>query len=119
MTLEELALKGFDIAAAMELCIDDEDIYREVLETALEEGKEKVPLIRECEQNENYDRYIIEVYGLKNAARQIGAMKLSEMAKEQENAGKAREYDKIHAGVEPLLVEYNNVIAILEEFMAS
>ena len=47
-TIEDLAKRGFDVEEGIDLCAGDEEIYVEVLEAALEEGREKLPLIRDC-----------------------------------------------------------------------
>ncbi len=117
MRLEHLRNKGFDVDSAMELCIDSEEIYKEVLEAALDEGKEKLPFMRECVEKEDYDRYCIEVHGLKNAAKQIGAMQLSELAFDQEKAAKAGEYDIVKENYEAMLTAYQEMITILQEFL--
>lgn len=113
MDIQDLKDYGFNIAEGLELCVDDEDIYKEVLETALEEGNEKIPFIDELMKNKDYDRYIIEVHGLKNAARQIGCDKLSDMAKDSELTGKAGDYAAIEAKHEALLDEYRRVVAVM------
>lgn len=117
MRLEDLRNKGFDVDSAMELCIDSEEIYQEILEAALDEGKEKLPFMRECVEKEDYERYCIEVHGLKNAARQIGAAKLSELAFEQEKAAKAGEYDVVKGNYEAMLAVYQEIIDFLREFL--
>ena len=57
MTVYDLRDRGFDVDSALELCVGSEDIYKEVLETALEEGLEKIPFIRECVEKEDFKRY--------------------------------------------------------------
>lgn len=115
MTIAELENYGFNTAEGLELCVDDEDIYREVLETAMEEGKEKIPFIDELMKNKDYDRYIIEVHGLKNAAKQIGCDKLSEMAKDSELSGKDGKFDYIESKHEELMDEYKRVVSVMEK----
>jgi HPt (histidine-containing phosphotransfer) domain-containing protein len=115
MLISELGDYGFNLSEAMELCADDEDIYKEVLETALEEGREKIPFLEELMTAKDYDRYIIEAHGLKNAARQIGCDNLSEIAKTSELAGKAGEIDKMIANHETLLAEYKRVVDVMAQ----
>lgn len=115
MDIQDLRDHGFNVDEAMELCIDDEDIYREVLEAALEEGREKVVLMREVFEAGDFDRYIIEAHGLKNAAKQIGADDLSELAKASELDGKAGNLDAVKARHEELLSMYEEVVDILSE----
>lgn len=117
MRLENLKNKGIDVDSAMELCIGSEEIYQEVLDAALDEGKRKLPFMKECVEKEDYERYCIEVHGLKNAAKQVGAMELSELALEQEKAAKAGNYDVVKENYGAMLVAYQKVIDVLEEFL--
>jgi len=119
MATEYLREQGFDVDCALNFCVGSEDIYFEVLETALEEGLEKIPFIRQCVETEDFERYRIEVHGLKNAAKQIGATELSDMALEQENASKEQNYTFIKASYNTLLQKYSEVVAILNTFFAS
>lgn len=115
MQISDLNNYGFDVADAMELCINDEDIYREVLETALEEGREKLVLFDEIFKAGDFDRYIIEAHGLKNAAKQIGATELSEIAKASELDGKAGNLDAVRARHEQLVGKYKEVLDLIAQ----
>ncbi len=117
MTVYDLRDKGFDVNSALELCVGSEEIYKEVLETALEEGLEKIPFIRECVEKEDFKRYTIEVHGLKNAARQIGASELSDLAFEQEKAAKAEQYEFIKETYEKLLEKYSQTMDVLKKLL--
>lgn len=113
MHVRDLEGYGFNLSEAMELCINDEEIYREVLETFLEEGREKIPFMQELMNSKDYERYIIEAHGLKNAARQIGADELSEIGKASEFAGKAGEIDKLIEYHENLIDAYQETLDII------
>ena len=115
MQISDLAEHGFNLDEAMELCIGDEEIYREVLETALEEGNEKIPLMKGLMGNGDFERYIIEAHGLKNAAKQIGADELSEMARASELEGKAGHTDFVKNNHEKLMAAYQDVLDVLTE----
>lgn len=117
MTVYDLKERGFDVESALELCVGSEEIYKEVLETALEEGLEKIPFIKECVETGDFKRYCIEVHGLKNAARQIGASQLSDAAFEQEKAAKAEDYEYIKGTYEALLVLYRQTMDVLKELL--
>lgn len=115
MQISDLAAHGFDVAEAMELCINDEDIYKEVLETALEEGREKLGVFEEVYNAGDFERYIIEAHGLKNAAKQIGATELSEIAKASELDGKAGNLDAVKARHEQLMAKYKEVLDVISQ----
>lgn len=116
-TIDDLACRGFDVEAGIEMCAGDEELYLEVLEEALEEGEEKIPLIRSFYEQRDYERYLVEVHGLKNAMRSIGAKHLSEAAKVQEFAVKEQTYEKVDEEAEALLTEYQSVVDALRELL--
>lgn len=117
-TVEDLSARGFHVEEGIEMCGGDEELYMEVLEAALEEGKEKIPLIRELYENSDYARYCIEVHGLKNAMKSIGAEHLSQAAKAQEFAVKENDLQLVEDGIDALLREYQEVVDALEELFA-
>ena len=118
-TIEDLAKRGFDVEEGIDLCAGDEEIYVAVLEAALEEGREKLPLIRDCYEKKDFERYGIEMHGLKNAMKSIGAVTLSEAAKEQEFAVKENNLQLVDEKVESVLAQYQDVVDALEELMAN
>lgn len=118
-TIDDLENRGFDVEEGIVMCAGDEEIYLEVLEAALEEGKEKLPLIKECYERKDYERYCIEMHGLKNAMKSIGAGFLSEAAMKQELAVKENNLQQVDVGVEDVLTQYQYVIETLEELMAN
>lgn len=118
-TIDDLEKRGFNVDEGMAMCAGDEEIYLEVLDAALEEGKEKIPLIRKLYDDKDYERYCIEVHGLKNAMKSIGANHLSEAAKTQEFAVKEDNLSLVDEGIDALLKEYQEVVDALEELMAN
>lgn len=118
-TIDDLQNRGFDVEEGIAMCAGDEELYAEVLDAALEEGKEKIPLIRQLYEEKDYDRYCVEVHGLKNAMKSIGANHLSEAARVQEFAVKDNNLTLVDEGVDALLTEYQDVVDALEELMAN
>lgn len=116
-SFEDLTSKGFDVQEGIKLCGGDEAIYMEVLWAAMEEGEEKIPLIRSAYEQEDYERYRIEVHGLKNAMRSIGAVYLSELAAQQEQAVKNMDLAEMEIGVEEMLTQYQFVENALKELL--
>ena len=118
-TIDDLQNRGLDVEEGIAMCAGDEELYAEVLDAALEEGKEKIPLIRQLYEEKDYDRYCVEVHGLKNAMKSIGANHLSEAARVQEFAVKDNNLALVDEGVDALLTEYQDVVDALEELMAN
>lgn len=116
-SFEDLTSKGFDVQEGIRLCGGDEAIYVEVLWAAMEEGEEKIPLIRRAYEQKDYERYRIEVHGLKNAMRSIGAVYLSELAAQQEQAVKDMDQAAMEIGVEEMLTQYQFVEDALKELL--
>lgn len=116
-TFDDLVIKGFNVEEGIRLCGDDEEIYMEVLWAAMEEGEDKIPLIRSVYEQKDFERYRIEVHGLKNAMRSIGATYLSQLAAEQEQAVKDENYSEMEVGVEELLTQYRFVVDALRELL--
>ncbi len=116
-SIADLSDYGFNVDSGIAMCGEDEEIYLDVLAAALEEGEEKIPLIRQLYENKDYERYCIEVHGLKNAARSIGADHLSDAAKVQEFAVKENTLEKIDEGIDALLEEYRTIVNALHELL--
>ena len=57
--------------------------------------------------------YTVEVHALKSSSKQIGAMRLSEMAAELEKAGNARDIDKIMKHTGEMLMKYRSYESVL------
>ena len=89
----------------------------EVVWAAMVEGKDKIPLIRSVYEKKDLERYRIEVHGLKNAMRSIGATYLSQLAAEQETAVNEENYSVMEVGVEEMLTQYQFVVDALKELL--
>ncbi len=118
-TIDDLEKRGFDVEEGIAMCAGDEEIYMEVLEAALEEGREKLPLMKECCEQKDYERYCIEMHGLKNAMKSIGAGFLSEAAKEQELAVKENNFGLVEEKADDVFAQYQSVIDALDELLAN
>jgi HPt (histidine-containing phosphotransfer) domain-containing protein len=66
-------------------------------------------------EKEDWKNYIIVVHGIKSAMMSIGAVKLSEMAKTLEFAGKGEEFAAIHKEHAPMIQEFERVMQILQD----
>ena len=115
MTIKDLENYGINLDEAMELCIGDEDIYKEVLETFMEEGREKLVLMEDLMNAKDVERYIIEAHGLKNAAKQIGADELSAMSKDSEFDGKEGRPDSMFERHSLLMEKYRSIVDVISQ----
>ena len=92
--LDELGALGLDTSTGIKYC-GDEDFYREILEISVESYKEKSISLGEKYDSKDYYGYTIIVHSIKSGAANIGAMKLSNMARLLEAAGKTNDYSYI------------------------
>lgn len=95
----------------------DSEAYGEILALYVKKGVEKREHIDELFRHKDWKNYIIEVHALKSTSMSIGAIKLSELAKELEMAGKAESYGIIEKKNDELLTMYGEVIGIAEEYL--
>ncbi len=111
--LRQLSESGINIKSALEYCMNEWDFYKEMIESFISLEPEARETIKSCYEDKNWSEYEVHVHSLKSSAKTIGAVKLSEMALEQEMASKDLDVDTINAGYEALMAEYSAVISIL------
>ncbi|MCR5303305.1 MAG: response regulator [Lachnospiraceae bacterium] len=85
-------------------------LYDEIAEEYCRSGPDKMQNIREAFENEDWENYTIRVHALKSSSRQIGAMALGDMAEALENAGNARDIEKIMSDTEGTLAEFQRIL---------
>ena len=91
-------------------------LFRSLLELYCIDGKRKTELLRELVDSDML-RYQIEVHGLKSASANIGAMEVSAMAREQENAAAQGDRELITEKFPLLLAEYETLLAHIGQFL--
>ena len=82
-----------DIATGLSYMGGSEEVYKEALSLYVKTGDEKLALIDRLFGQEDWKNYVIEVHALKSTSLNIGAARLSELAKAMETAGKNGELD--------------------------
>lgn len=95
----------------------DGETYREILALYVKKGAEKREQIDSLFNSKDWKNYIIEVHALKSTSMSIGAIRLSELAKELESAGKAENYGVIERKNGELLKLYGELIDIASEYL--
>lgn len=109
-------IDGVDMSAAMKYYSGDEEGFVDLLELYCMDGKRKVELLRELVKSDIL-RYQIEVHGLKSASANIGAMNVSAMAREQENAAAKGDREFISNQFPLLLAEYETLLENIGQFL--
>ena len=106
-----------DVKSAIDLLVSEE-LFWKVLTVFYHSIDKKVKLIQALMEEENWADYTVEVHALKNAAKQIGAMSLSEKAAALEAAGNARDLKTIYKDTDAMLTQYLDYLPVLEPFCA-
>lgn len=109
-------IDGVDMNAAVQYYSGDEEGFVDLLELFCVDGKRKVPLLRELVESDIL-QYQIEVHGLKSASANIGAMHVSSMAREQENAAAQGDREYIAREFPGLMAEYETLLASIGQFL--
>ena len=109
---EGLVIGDLDISKGIMYCGNQEN-YLEILASQRDSGKETISHAQDLYEKEDWKNYIIVVHGIKSAMMSIGAVKLSEMAKALEFAGKGEDYDFIRREHPVMRKEFERVMQIL------
>ncbi len=113
---EAFRIEGVDMDAAAQYFSGSEEGFVELLDLYCMDGKRKIKLLKELVESDIL-RYQIEVHGLKSASANIGAMKVSSMAREQENAAAQGDKEAISEQFPMLMAEYADLLANIEMFL--
>ncbi len=108
--------KHFDVNQAIVYCGSLED-FAEIAGVVYSKHKSHIQLINDCAEKGDYDRYIIEVHGLKSTAANIGATELSEYARQLEMAGKAGDFQEIELHNGDLVNKYQVCMHELGDYL--
>ncbi len=109
-------LFGIDTEQGMSFCMDDEDIYREILEEYV--NSEKTTLLEETFNAKDWAKYQVYIHAVKSTSKTIGANKLSDMALDLEMACKEGREADILAGHEACMNEFKSVLEIVKDAIA-
>lgn len=110
-------IEGLDVESALKL-LGSEKLLWEVLKDYYRIIRKKADLIREYEQKEDLKKYTVEVHALKSASKQIGAMQLSALAADLEQAGNMQNVEMIHQYTDSLLEQYLHLDKVLTPYFA-
>lgn len=108
-----ISIEGLDTIAALKI-IRNERIYWAALKDYYCVIRKTAEKIRQLEQSGDWRNYTIEVHALKSSSKQIGAMELSDLAAEMEEAGNAENAQLIREKTPAMLklyLRYDQILA--------
>lgn len=106
-------MEGIDVRVGLEYAGQDAELYREILSDYADYIEEQAELIERAVSERNFETYTMEVHSLKSTSRTIGAMELSNMARELEEYGKNREWNPIAEKTAGLLEAYRRLHPVI------
>ena len=113
-TSNTLVIGDLDISKGLTYCGNKEN-YLEILTSQRDGGEELLEQIQNLFQQEEWKNYTIVVHGIKSSMMSIGAVKLSELAKGLEFAGKREDFEYIKNEHDVMIEEFRRVMNLLEE----
>lgn len=110
----ELHIGDLDVEKGLLYC-GGRTSYLEILEQYCKNGNEHITKIESLFAAKDWKNYTIEVHALKSMMVSVGALGLSEQAKELEQAGKRGDIPWISVGHGAMITEYIRVLNVIRE----
>ena len=111
----DIEIGDLDVKFALEFLVS-EDLFWKVLKVFYNSIEKKSKLIKSLEEQEDWTNYTVEVHALKNSAKQVGAISLSEKAAVLEKAGNARDAWLIHTNTDEMVEQYAAYLPVLAPY---
>ena len=114
-----VAIEGIDAKHAMEKMHLDERVYLGILKTYYIDLPVTLNRIVEAKKAGNIKQLIIDVHAVKSTSASVGAIELSELAKQLEFAGKEENLEFIDNHIDPFVEKCEHMIKVLDKFWES
>ncbi len=108
---KEFVIEGVDTSIGLRQWNGNQDKYKMILEVVYTDGKQKLIEMKQHLSNSDYEKYMIEAHSAKSVTASIGAMKVSELAKEQEFAVKNQDIAIVKEKSGVFLQEYETLLS--------
>lgn len=107
----------FDAQIGITYTGGNQELYLDVLKEYVDNYISMKEILSTTKASEDWPNYIIKVHALKSMSLTIGAVPLSEFAKDLELSGKSGNYDPIISKTDSLLEEYDKVVEKATEYL--
>jgi len=111
------ALTGIDVSLGLKNCGGNIEDYLNVLKINYTYGNKHLEELHDMLARKDYQNYIIKIHSMKSTTLSIGAVITSNMAREQEKAGRAGNYDYMEQNFEPFRREYEAQLRMIKEVL--
>lgn len=112
---QSLQIEGIDIDTAIKM-VGNEKVFWSILKDYCRIIPQKIEMIKEYYETENWKNYTVEVHALKSSSRQIGAVGLAQKAERLETAGNELDIETIRSNTQAALEEYEHYYEILKPY---
>ena len=110
-------LPSFDIALGLRNCGGEISDYLEILKINYEYGHKSLDELETLLTKKDYENYTIKIHSMKSTTKNMGAMRVSDMARKQEEAGRAGEYDHLGLDFAAFRAKYESLLREIEEVL--
>lgn len=101
-----------DIDTGLQYCMNSKDFYYEVIKEYI--NSNRLEILNTAFKDEKWDEYQVNIHALKSTSLTIGAVELSENAKELELACKESRYEYIRENHDFVMMEYGSILVKCE-----
>ncbi len=108
---------GLDVESALALLQGDKEVYRIIMAEYADESAEKIEAMDRYYSEKNWADYAILAHSLKSTSKNIGAMRLSELAEKMEKAADDNDETFITERHELMMKLYYGVVNIIRNQM--
>lgn len=105
------ALPDIQIEQGISNCGGMLEDYLKVLRIAYDYGEKQLDEMRSMHQMQDYENYTIKIHSMKSTALNLGADAISQLALDQEMAGKSKDYAFIDTHLDQFQAAYSNLLA--------
>ena len=112
---EILESSGIDTGAAMEMCMNDEELYISIMAEYVGDSAEKKGDLEKFYKEKDWENFTIRIHSLKSSSKMIGALELSESARLLEEASRKNDEAYINDNYPEFLTSYDRVIRAITD----
>lgn len=113
--MSKLEAVGIQTDYGLSMCLDDEEMFKQILAAYAGEHEERSKKIIEYYNAKDWENYNIYVHSLKSTSKSIGAMQLSILAAGLEKASGEGDVEKIDADHNTALELYERIATAISE----
>lgn len=117
LKFQEIIIEGIDTDVVAEHSSASIEEYNELLTLYCLDGKRKLSVLRGLLDEKDYQSYGIEVHALKSASANVGAMHISNRARELEKAVKREDFTFVDSHADRLLQEYEEQLLHIQKYL--